>query len=254
MAVRCVLLDIGGVLYVGDEPLPGARRALKRLRDAEMPLRFLTNTTSSPKRKVLEKLGRMGFEVGADELFAPAAAAHAWLAERRLSPWLLTAPELEEDFAGFDGDAGIAVVVGDAGPGFTYGRLNEAFRLLTDGAPLVALGRNRYFRKPEGLTLDAGPFVAALEYAAGVEATVLGKPAPAFFNAALASAGRAPDEAVMVGDDWEADVNGAVAAGLGGMLVRTGKYGPGDEDRLKEGASAVDDLGAAVTAILDAHG
>lgn len=253
MTVRCVLLDIGGVLYIGDDPLPGASGALARLRDAGMPLRFLTNTTSTPKRKVLEKLDRMGFGIATEELLAPAAVARSWLEERRLSPWLLSSPELAEDFEGLDGDAGLAVVVGDAGTGFTYQRLNEAFRLLMDGAPLVALGRNRYFRKPDGLTLDAGPFVAALEYAAGVEATVLGKPAPAFFAAALASAGCTPGEAVMIGDDREADVNGAVAAGLHGILVRTGKYRPGDEGGLDENAIAVDDTDAAVTAILNAR-
>lgn len=254
MTVRCVLLDIGGVLYVGDDPIAGARQALDRLRDAGLPLRFLTNTTSSPKRKVLDRLRRMGFEVAPEELFAPASIAREWLAERGLSPWLLTVPELEEDFAGLEDSGEVAVVVGDAGPGFTYERLNEAFRLVMEGAPLVALGRNRYFRKPEGLTLDAGPFVAALEYAADVEATVLGKPAPGFFAAALESAGCAAADALMIGDDREADVDGAIAAGLGGILVRTGKYRAGDDDRLGERASAADDLAGAVAAILEGNG
>ena len=248
MAFRGVLLDIGGVLYVGEAPIAGAAEALDRLRRAGLPLRFITNTTSSPRRAVLERLVRLGFEIAPEELFTPAAAARDWLAKRRLTPWLLVAEPLLEDFPATV-EPPDAVVIGDAGAGFTYERLNEAFRLIMDGAPLIALARNRYFMQPDGLTLDAGAFVAALEYAAQVEATVLGKPAPDFFAAALASMGCTAKQAVMVGDDWESDVNGAVEAGLGGILVKTGKYTAGDEAKLLPGALIADDIAEAVEMI-----
>jgi HAD superfamily hydrolase (TIGR01458 family) len=249
MTIRGVLLDIGGVLYVGDRPVDGAHEALEELRAAALDLRFITNTTSSPKRGVLGKLARMGFEVAPDELFTPAAAAREWLAARGLTPWLLVAEPLLEDFPN-RGDKPDAVVVGDAGPGFTYEALNQAFRLIMDGAPLIALAKNRYFMQPDGLTLDAGAFVAALEYAAGVQATVLGKPAPDFLAAALASIGCPAGEAVMIGDDWESDVNGAMAAGLDGILVKTGKYAAGDEAKLDPGALVAADIAGAVEFIL----
>ncbi len=251
MTIRGALLDIGGVFYVGDTPIAGALEALERLRDTDLKLRFITNTTSSPKRRVLGKLARMGFAVEAAELFTPADAARDWLAARRLVPWLLVAEPLLEDFPE-TGAPPNAVVVGDAGPGFTYERLNEAFRLIMDGAPLIALARNRYFRQPDGLTLDAGAFVAALEYAAEVEATVLGKPTRGFFDAALATMDCAPAEAVMVGDDWESDVNGAMDAGLGGILVRTGKYRDGDDEKLLPGAQVAADIAEAAEMILEA--
>lgn len=110
----------------------------------------------------------------------------------------------------------------------------------------MALGRNRYFQDQGGLSLDAGPFVAALEYAAGVEAELLGKPAPALFAAALDSAACPPAAAAMIGDDVESDANGALAAGLRGVLVKTGKYRPGDEARLAPGGVVADDIAAAV--------
>lgn len=250
MTIRGVLLDIGGVLYVGDRPIAGARTALDGLRTARLPLRFITNTTSSPKRAVLEKLARMGFNVAPDELFTPATAARDWLAARDLTPWLLVAEPLLEDFPDSREEPN-TVVIGDAGPGFTYEALNEAFRLIMDGAPLIALAKNRYFMKPEGLTLDAGAFVAALEFAAQVEAVVLGKPAPDFFAAALASMGRKADETVMIGDDWESDVNGAMAAGLGGLLVKTGKYKCSDEAKLLPSALVAEDIAEAAEMILE---
>lgn len=249
MAIRGVLLDIGGVLYVGDRPVKGAHRALQAMRAARLTLRFITNTTSSPKRSVLDKLARMGFEIAPDELFTPAAAARDWLAARGLTPWLLIAESLHEDFPGV-GDSPNAVVVGDAGPGFTYQALNQAFRLIMDGAPLIALAKNRYFMQPDGLTLDAGAFIAALEFASGAESTVLGKPAPGFFAAALESMRCSAEETVMIGDDWESDVNGAIAVGLGGILVKTGKYRDGDEAKLAAGAKVAGDIGAAATMII----
>jgi ribonucleotide monophosphatase NagD (HAD superfamily) len=102
------------------------------------------------------------------------------------------------------------------------------------GAALVALSRDRYFRQDGGLALDAGPFVAALEYAASTSAEVAGKPSAAFFSAAVGSLGRPLDRSVaMVGDDLWSDVEGAQRAGIQGWLVRTGKF---REDVLRSGS------------------
>jgi HAD superfamily hydrolase (TIGR01458 family) len=118
-----------------------------------------------------------------------------------------------------------AVVLGDLGERWTYALLQQAFDHLMAGAALVALSRDRYFRQGERLALDAGPFVAALEYAASTSAEIAGKPSAAFFAAAVSSLGLALDRSVaMVGDDLWSDVEGAQRAGLQGWLVRTGKF------------------------------
>jgi len=249
-----VLLDLAGVLYEGDTAIAGAVAAVGRLRAAGLPLRFLTNTTRRPRRAILARLDRLGFEVAADELFTPARAARAVLSERGLAPHLLIHPDLAEDFAGSAaGGPDLAVVVGDAGPFFTFESLNAAFRVLDGGAAFLALAANRAFRDEDGLrSMDAGAFVAALEYAANRKAEVLGKPAPGYFAAALASMGVAAGDAVMVGDDAEADVAGALKAGVGAaVLVRTGKYTGGDETRAAPPPSAtLAGIGAAVDWIL----
>jgi len=165
-------------------------------------------------------------------------------------------PALEEDFAGLPRSGPRAVVLGDAGEGFTYPALNAAFRELERGAAFIALARNRSFQDADGArSLDAGAFVAALEYASQTEATLFGKPAPEFFAAAVDSLGCAPEAVVMVGDDVESDVAGALAAGLAGILVRSGKYREGDETTIDPPPSAVvDDLSAAVDWILTRTG
>lgn len=247
------MLDLSGVLYSAGAALPGAVRAVERLRDAGLPLRFLTNSTRTPKRGLLEKLRGFGVAVDPAELFTPAQAAVDLLRAKGWSPHLLVHPDLEEDFRACPAGGPVAVVVGDAGRFFTYDRLNAAFRQLADGAPFLALAANRVFLDEDGrLSMDAGAFVTALEYASGVEAQLLGKPAPDFFRAASDSMGCALAETAMIGDDAEADVAGALAAGLGqAILVQTGKYRPGDETRVTPAPSAVaGDVGAAVDRLL----
>jgi HAD superfamily hydrolase (TIGR01458 family) len=232
--IEGLLLDLSGVVYVQDEAVPGAAEALAKLRAADLPIRLVTNTTMRPRRSVLERLERLGIEADPSELLTPAT-----LAARRCkdagyeSVSLIVLDELREDLEGVpEGDGEVdAVIVGDLGDRWDYEVLNRAFRRLMDGAELIALQKNRYWETSAGLSLDAGPFVTALEYATGREAEVVGKPSEAFFELALGELGVSAARAAMVGDDVEADVGGAIDAGLAGILVRTGKY---REDLVRE--------------------
>lgn len=252
-----VLLDISGVLHEGDKAVPGAAEAVQRLHAAGLPVRFLTNSTRRSKRRLIEELAAFGIGVAPDEVFTPVAAARAWLDENGHVPHLLIHPGLEEDFADCGTEGPVAVVVGDAADRFSYQNMNNAFRALQDGAPFLALAANRVFRDKDGLlSLDAGPFVHALEYASGTKPILFGKPEADFFRATVTSMGCDPALAVMIGDDAESDVAGALAAGIGlGILVRTGKYRDGDEDRVDPRPSAVvADVGEAVDLILSERG
>jgi HAD superfamily hydrolase (TIGR01458 family) len=222
--VEALLLDLSGVIYVQDEAVPGAAEALAEFRERGIPLRLVTNTTMRPRSSILE---RLGIEADPSELLTPATLAARRCSEAGFdSVSLVVLDELREDLEGIpEGDGSVdAVIVGDLGDLWDYDVLNRAFRQVMDGAELIALQRNRYWETADGLSLDAGPFVAALEYATGREADVVGKPAPSFFELALSDLGTSADRAAMVGDDVEADIGGAMDAGLAGILVRTGKY------------------------------
>ncbi|MCC0029570.1 MAG: TIGR01458 family HAD-type hydrolase [Brucellaceae bacterium] len=252
--IKGALLDLAGVVYDGDHAIAGSIEAVERLRAAGIRLCFVSNTTRSTKQAVIARLAGFGLTIDERELFTPAGAAVAWLKQHDCAPHLLVHPALEAEFAGLPGDGPRAVVVGDAGDAFTYGAMNAAFRALAGGADFLALAPNRVFRDSDGeLSLDAGPFVAALEYASGKQATVLGKPSAAFFGLALDAIGCTPDEAAMVGDDAENDVSGALEAGIGAaLLVRTGKYRAGDETRFSHPPTALaDDLSGAVEWIVE---
>lgn len=224
-----VLLDIDGVLTVGSERVPGAVEALERLREIAGGLRLLTNTTSLSRGAIAADLREHGFEVDDAEVLTPAALTLALCRDRGYERVeLLVSDSLREDLDGLaeaaPEESADAVVLGDLGEGFTAGILNRAFRRLLDGTPLIALQHNRYWRSDEGLVLDVGAYAAALEYGAGVEATVVGKPSREFFAAALADLDVVPGAAVMVGDDIEADIGGGLDAGIASLLVRTGKF------------------------------
>lgn len=251
--VKGVLLDLGGVVYVGNEPIPGAIDAIGRLRAAGVAIRFLTNTTRSPCRHILQKLAAMGLDVRQDEIFTPAMAARTVIESNGYEPHFLIHPHLREDFANLPSGDKRAVVVGDAGEAFSYQNMNAAFRELEQGAAFFALANNRSFRDDDGgLSLDAGPFVAALSFASRRDPVILGKPSAEFFVAALQSMDCSANEAAMVGDDVESDVGGALAAGIAGVLVQTGKYADGDESRIEPPPSHVaPDLKGAVDWLLN---
>ena len=236
MRVEGLLIDLDGTLYTNDGPIRGAPEALRRLDRAGISYRFVTNATHKPSRELAAQLETMGIPAGEDRIFTPATAVAEKLRAEGLSCFPLLEDALLEDLEGvrITGDSPGCVLVGNLGEGFTYGRLDEAFRHLMAGAELIALSTNRYWQRAGGgLSLDAGPFVAALEYASGRRALGVGKPAPAFFELALENLGLPSREVAMVGDDPELDVGGAQAAGLRAILIETGRYRPGAESPLR---------------------
>lgn len=248
-----ILMDIAGVLHDGKNAIEGAPAAISQIRDAGIPIRFLTNSTRRPKRVIVETLVSSDMPVADDEVMTPAEAACLWLRQHGHRPHLLVHPDLLEDFSEVPQTGSTAVVVGDAGPFFDYESMNAAFRRLEQGAPLLALAYNRVFRDADGLlSLDAGAFIKALEFASGNTALVFGKPSKPFFDAGAASMGLAPDQVIMIGDDAESDVAGAISAGLGGgVLVQSGKYRCGDETRFQPSPSFIaENLSEAVDFVL----
>lgn len=184
----------------------------------------------------MDRLHGYGFDVSADEVFTATLAGaevardagYGCVAPFILEPALADLGDLDL-CGGTSGRSATrspqAVLVGDLGDRWTYTLMQEAFEHLMAGAALIALSRDRYWLREGRLALDAGPFVAGLEFASGKNAVVAGKPSPAFYAAALRSLGLdAPASAAMVGDDVWSDVQGAQRAGLQGWLVRTGKY------------------------------
>jgi len=226
-----LLIDIDGVLTVSWVPINGVDDAMASLRSSGIPLRFATNTTTRTRAEVARLLSGAGIPVEVDEILTAPAATAAHL--RREHPgarvFLLNTGDLSDDLAGIDlVDSGPAdvVVIGSAGVDFTHEQLNEAFRLILDGAAFVAMHRNMYWRTSAGLELDTGAYVRALEEATGVEPVVLGKPSPDFFATGVTELGLDTKRVAMVGDDLHNDVLGAQHAGLRGVLVRTGKFRP----------------------------
>lgn len=226
--IKGLLIDLDGVLYVGGRAIPGAREALERIGEMGIARRFVTNTTTRTAGEVAAKLVDLGFPVSLEEIFSPVVATRRFLESRGETPsvHLLVRDSVLPEFEDFPKDEKEPdyVIVGDIGAAWSYPLMNTAFRQLMNGAGLIAMHRNKFFEAEDGLHLDIGAFVAGLEFVTGQSARIIGKPSPDFFDLGIQSLGLSPEQIAMVGDDVDSDVGGGQAAGLKGVLVRTGKY------------------------------
>jgi HAD superfamily hydrolase (TIGR01458 family) len=225
--IKGFFIDLDGVLYIEDLVIPGAVETVNWLRHQGIPVRFLTNTTMHSRESLVAKLLRFGIQAECGEMFSTAVVAASWLADRGLSRvQLLLTEDAQKDFVGFEitDSHPEVVVVGDLGAQFTFDILNSAFLAVKAGARLVALQKGRYWQKKSGLAMDAGAFVAALEYATETEAELIGKPNRAYFDMALLDIGLEPSQVAMIGDTIATDIIGAQAIGMPTILVRTGQY------------------------------
>ncbi len=235
--MQAILFDLDGVIYQDGRVIHGAVDTLNWVRQQAISHRFVTNTTSRPRNAIAERLRNYGLDIDEHNILTPPVAARHWLHRQSVTDIALFIPDnTRTDFAGFNildetADAGAAaVILGDLGEAWDFQRLNRAFRLLQadPDCTLLALGMTRYWRAADGLRLDTGPFVHALEFATGKSAVVLGKPAGDFFYIALEQLGCRADQTLMIGDDICADIDGAQRAGLRTALVRTGKFKESD--------------------------
>ena len=235
--MAAILLDVDGVLHVSGEPIPGAVEAVARLRSVGHRLRFVTNNSTRVRTTLAEELRAMGFELEDDELQTTPIAAAQELGGRRVYALVMSA--IVPDLAGIElvGEDADAVLVGgcdetvEPNQVFSYMNLARAFDEIQAGADLFCLHKNRWWQTARGPMLDGGAFVAALEYATGVDATVVGKPSAASYAAALAALDAEPELTWMVTDDLEQDVRGAQLFGMKTVLLRTGKFRPDTLER-----------------------
>ncbi|MEQ8860870.1 MAG: TIGR01458 family HAD-type hydrolase [Pseudomonadales bacterium] len=246
-----LLIDLDGVLYEGDRAVAGAAGAIRWIEGAQIPHLFVTNTTSKPRQAIVDKLAGFGIDVDTEQILTPAVAAVRYLSDRgHHTVALFVAEATRAEFQHFrclgpeETSGAEAVVVGDMGEAWDFATLNRAFRLLmADPAPeLIALGMTRYWKAPDGLRLDTAPFVVALAHASGVEPVVVGKPAAAFFEAALDLLEARAEDTFMIGDDIRSDVDGAQSLGIRGLLVRTGKFRRADLEGDIEPTAVLDSI------------
>lgn len=240
---KALFLDLDGVLFVGSEPIAGAADTINMAREKGLTLRFLTNTATQPRHQLIAKLASMDICVEENELYTAPIAAKQYLQQQGLRPYCLIHRDIRCDVAGLNETDPNCVLLGDARDELNYQNLNHAFQLCINGAPLIGIGMNRYFKNEQGLMLDSGPFIRAIEWAAGTEAIIMGKPGKQFFHEVVNTTPYNADQCLMVGDDVIGDVEGAVNAGLKGCLVRTGKYRKADEEKLPPQAEVIDSIG-----------
>lgn len=243
--VRALLLDLDGVIVTAGAAVPGSVEAVAQLERRGVPYRIVTNTSLVSRATLSRFAAKLGNEIP-PERFQSALSASAAYAARAFPGGALFVLASVDALSEFDGQRllssveaaqpgarAAAVVVGDSPEALTYDNLNLAFRLVRNGARLIGMHRNPWWLTPDGPTIDSGAYVTGLEFATGVRAQIIGKPAPAFFSLAVdalrrdvaSNGGRLRRvEIAMVGDDVRTDVLAGQRAGLRGVFVLTGKH------------------------------
>lgn len=225
--IKAFLFDLDGVFYLDEQLLPGANEFLEWLKAHKIPYRFITNNTTLPRKKLAEKLNRLGLRVQENELVSANYAGVLYLKKHGFNRCrLVLRAEAQSDYQDFDTstDPPEAIVIGDIGTSWDYPLLNGLMNQLLEGAEMIALHKGRYFQTESGLTLDSGAFVAALEHAAETTAIVVGKPEKDFFELASQGLNFKGEEIAMVGDDLINDIGGAQKMNYTTFLVKTGKF------------------------------
>ncbi|MFN2543568.1 MAG: HAD-IIA family hydrolase [Actinomycetota bacterium] len=225
-----LLLDLDGTVVLGGQPVAGAPEAIRAVRQRGIPYRFATNATATTRTALAAHLTALGIETEPGDILTAPVVTAAYLRSHHPDARCLLLGEggAAEDLEGVElvMDRADVVIVAGADRAYTWENLTHAYRMILDGAAIVAMHRNLAWRTEDGLTLDAGAFLVGLERAAGVEATVIGKPSEAFFRQAVELLGTPPERTAIIGDDLDNDVLAAQDLGLTGVLVRTGKFRP----------------------------
>jgi HAD superfamily hydrolase (TIGR01458 family) len=226
-AIKGLLFDLDGVLYIGSRPIEGAIDTIRQIKAGSIPTRFITNTSTLSLASLQKKMQAMGYSIPTEDIISAPQATLLYLKQQQDPVCrLVLADDVKQDFKEIRQANTYVdyIVIGDIGGAWSYTLMNELFNHLMEGAKLIAIHKNRFWQTEHGLQMDIGGFVDALEYASGVKAMLMGKPSKDFFQIALTSIGIPANEAAIIGDDIDVDIGGGQQAGLKGILVKTGKY------------------------------
>jgi HAD superfamily hydrolase (TIGR01450 family) len=230
---QALLLDLDGVVYRGDQLLPGARALVEWVDDTHRRTLYLSNNSLATPEEVAGKLARLGMPKPEERVLTAGQAAARLVGGRFPGGRVLVVglPAV----AGMVQAAGLHLAWQDAMDGpppdcvlvaldrtLTYDRLRRALRAILAGAAFIAVNRDPRLPVEDGFDPGTGAIAVALQYASGVEAEIVGKPAPGIVHEALHLLGVPPEQALMVGDGLDLDVAAGRAAGVDTALVLTG--------------------------------
>ena len=227
--IKAFLFDLDGVFYIDNKLIPGVDVTFEWLKQNKIPYKFVTNNTTLPRKKLVEKLNRIGLLLKEDDLVSANYAGTLLLTKLGIKSCKLVLQEIAKfDYKQFDtfNPKPEAIVVGDIGHNWNFNLMNDLMNLILEGAKLIALHKGTYFQSKNGLIIDSGAFIAGLEYSTQTNAIIVGKPQKTFFELATQNFNCKKDEIAMVGDDLINDIQGSKNMGYISFLVKTGKFRP----------------------------
>lgn len=220
-----LLIDLDGVLRLGDKPAEDIILFLNYLDENKIPSCILSNSSLYSSDQIYDFFNSYSINIKIPIITA-IDAAHSYVNEKYSKVAAYTSEIVIGKFAHLlDFEKPEAVLIGDIGDVWNYKLIQTIFEYLQNGAELIAVHKNKFWNKPGvGIQLDAGPFINAIEYASSIQATLIGKPSSLYFSQALKKMNcKLEDSFIMLGDDLDSDMKGAKDLGAQTILIYTGK-------------------------------
>ena len=225
------LIDLDGVIYRGEELVPGAKEFVSWLDATQKKYLFLTNNSFASEAQVLAKLARLGISTSATHVLGAGQAAVQNIARRfpGATVYVVGEPPLLElvqehhlKLTNPEAQTADVVLVG-LDRTFNYQKLTDAVLAVRSGATFIAINRDPLLPVARGLLPGCGTMVAAIEAGSGIKPEIVGKPQPMLLLEAMRQLESQPDETVMIGDGLDTDILAGKAAGTHTLLVLSGK-------------------------------
>jgi HAD superfamily hydrolase (TIGR01458 family) len=224
MKYKPLLIDLDGVLKLGNSTAPDVKEFFDFIKKNKIPACILSNSTLRTGDLVKEFLASQNIELNIPAITAFDAAV-SFVKSNYKKVQVYCRDYLIHHFEGIiDEENPEAIVIGDIEDKWNYQIVNDIFKKVFAGADLIAMHKNKYWNPAGEPLIDAGAFITGIEFASGKEAILIGKPSPLYFKAALGSINSKIENGFfMIGDDIENDIKAAQDIGGKGILIYTGK-------------------------------
>ena len=225
------IIDLDGTLLSGDAANLDSVAFMNHLNATNTDYLVMTNSIKSPS-KIKEKLEKIGIAIETCRIMNPIDAINCYFKTMGFKNAFIVGSQLEIDqveVAVNNENPDIIILLDFEKENVCYDKLQEVFKLINKGTPVITASKSNYYLKNGERVLDTGAFTSLLEAAGEITIEVFGKPSVEYFKSGLSLLNASPNEVMVIGDDWKTDIKGAMAVGCKSALLKSGKYIEGDE-------------------------
>lgn len=227
------IIDLDGTILNGNKANLDSVQFVNKLQKDNKEILIMTNSINSPV-SIQHRLKSVGIEIGLDRIFNPIISINEYLNKNNYLSVYIVGSEKEKDQVNAridENEPEVIILLDFEKINITFTDLQHIYKLISKGIPVVTASKSTYYLKDDQWILDTGAFVTLFEAASNVNIELMGKPSSNYFLAGALRLQADPKDITVIGDDYNTDIIGAKQIGCNAVLLRSGKYHPGDEEK-----------------------